>query len=114
MAIETQTGQAKKKLVDAMRADLEDDATKALTTAREIFQALALDAKGVDRGVVTACTGWGSHLDKMLQEVKDEVGALTKRMGGNGRPKITESVDAALTKSVIAARHTSQEGGGQA
>ena len=42
MTVETQTGQAKKKLVDALRADLEDDATKALSRAREIFQALSL------------------------------------------------------------------------
>jgi hypothetical protein len=101
---ETQTGQAKKKLVDAMRADLEDDATKALTTAREIFQALSLDARGVDKGVVTACTGWGAHLDKMLQDVKDEVSALTKRMGDSGGPKIKEHVDLPHTEAVLAAK----------
>jgi len=104
MAVETQTGQAKKKLVDAMRADLEDDATRALTRAREIFQALSLDAKGVDRGVVAACTGWSSHLDKMLQDVKDEVSALTQRMGDNGRPKITENVDLPRAEAVVAAK----------
>ena len=104
MAVETQTGQAKKKLVDAMRADLEDDATKALTTAREIFQALSLDAKGVDQGVVTACKGWERHLDKMLQDVKDEVSALTQRMGDNGRPKIKEVVDLPHAEAVVAAK----------
>tara|TARA_Y100000310_G_scaffold151304_1_gene150912 strand:- start:1339 stop:1647 length:309 start_codon:yes stop_codon:yes gene_type:complete len=83
MAVETQTGQAKKKLVDAMRADLGDDATKALTRALEIFQALSMDAKGVDQGVVTACKGWRRHLDKMLQDISDEVSGVTKRMGGN-------------------------------
>lgn len=104
MAIETQTGQAKKKLVDAMRADLGDDATKALTRAREIFQALSLDAKGVDQGVVTACTGWGGHLDKMLQDISDEVSAVTKRMGDSGRPKIKENVDEPHAKAVVAAK----------
>jgi hypothetical protein len=104
MTIETQTGQAKKKLVDAMRTDLEDDAIKALTTAREIFQALSQDAKGVDKGVVTACTGWGSHLDKMLQDVKDEVSALTQRMGDNGRPKVKEMVDLPHAEAVLAAK----------
>ena len=104
MAIETQTGQAKKKLVDAMRADLGDDATKALTTAREIFQAVALDAKGVDQGVVTACKGWERHLDKMLQDITDEVSAVVKRMGDNGIPKIKENVNAPHAKAVIAAK----------
>jgi hypothetical protein len=104
MAVETQTGQAKKKLVDAMRADLEDDATRALTTAREIFQALSSDAKGVDQGVVTACKGWERHLDQMLQDVRDEVASLTKRMGDSGRPKIEESVDIPLSEAVLAAK----------
>ena len=107
MPIETQTGQAKKKLVEAMRADLEDDVMKHLTTAREIFQALSLDAKGVDKGVVTACTGWGSHLDKILQEVKDEVATMTKRMGGgNGgsTTKIKEHVDAPHAAAVLTAK----------
>ncbi len=104
MIMETQTGQAKKKLVEAMRADLEDDAKKHLTAAREIFRALAQDAKGVDRGVVTACTGWSSHLDKMLQDVGDEVKALTKRLGDNGRPKIAEHVDLPHAEAVVAAR----------
>jgi hypothetical protein len=104
MTVETQTGQAKKKLVDAMRADLEDDATKALATARGIFQALSLDAKGVDNGLVTACTGWGGHLDKMMQDVLDEVASVTKRMGDNGRPKIKEKVNQLHTEAVVAAR----------
>lgn len=104
MTVETQTGQAKKKLVGAMRADLEDDATKALARAREIFQALSSDAVGVDNGLVTACTGWGRHLDKMLQDIKDEVSAVTKRMGDTGHPKIKENVDLPHTEAVIAAK----------
>ena len=104
MTVETQTGQAKKKLVDAMRADLGDDATKALTRAREIFQALSLDAKGVDSGLVRACTGWGSHLDKMLHDITDEVSAVVKRMGDNGLPKVKENVNVPLLADVLAAR----------
>jgi len=104
MTVETQTGQAKKKLVDAMRADLEDDAIKALTTAREIFQALALDAKGVDQGVVTACKGWERHLDKMLQDVTDEVSAVVKRMGDNGISKVRDNVNAPHAEAVVAAK----------
>ena len=104
MTVETQTGQAKKKLVDAMKADLEDDAIKALTTARDIFQALASDAKGVDQGVVTACKGWERHLDKMLQDISDEVSAVVKRMGDNGLPKAKENVNVPLLADVLAAR----------
>ena len=104
MAVETQTRQAKKNLVDAMRADLEDDALKALTTALEIFRALAADAKGVDQGVAEACKHWDRHLDKMLQDVKTEVAALSKRMGATQPHKITEVVDLPHAKAVAAAR----------
>jgi len=104
MTVETQTGQAKKKLVDAMKADLEDNAIKALTTARDIFQALASDAKGVDQGVVAACKGWERHLDKMLQDITDEVSAVVKRMGDNGLPKAKENVNVPLLADVLAAR----------
>ena len=113
MAVETNTEAQKKKLVDAITEDL-DNVTKALTNAREIIGALTVAGKGLDDGLVTACTGWGKQLDLLLQNVSDEGPSVERRMGGNGRPKITESVDAALTKSVIAARHTSQEDGGQA
>jgi|TARA_R110000824_G_scaffold137694_4_gene302318 uncharacterized protein YihD (DUF1040 family) len=104
MTVETQTGQAKKKLVDALRADLEDDATKALSRAREIFQALSLDAKGVDSGLVRACTGWGGHLDKMLNDITDEVSAVVKRMGDNGISKARTNVNEPLLADIIAAR----------
>ncbi len=103
MAVETQTGQAKKKFGDAVREDMEV-VTKALSTAREIFQALTSDAKSLDNGLVTACTGWSKHLDKMLNDVAEEVTAVEKRMGGNGRPKASESVDETHAKAVSAAR----------
>ncbi len=103
MPIETQTGQSKKKLIDAVKVDL-GDVTKALGTARDIFRALTSDAKGLDLGLVTACTGWGTHLDKMMQDVEDEGAAVAKRMGANGRSEVTESVNEPHIKAVVAAR----------
>ena len=81
-----------------------DDALKALTTALEIFRALAADAKGVDQGVAEACKHWVRHLDKMLQDVKTEVAALSKRMGDTQHHKITEVVDLPHAKAVAADR----------
>ena len=107
MTVETQTGQAKKKFVVAVKGDLEK-VSEALGSAREILQALTQDAKGLDKGLVTACTGWGTHLDAMLQSVKDEGTAVAKRMGDsdNGRSKVmmTEIVDHSHTAAVVAAR----------
>ena len=47
MTVETHTGSQKKKLVDAVKEDLLEDATKALSTAREIFQARRADLDAV-------------------------------------------------------------------
>ena len=104
MPVETKTGQAKKKLVGAVKADLMEDATEALVTARDIFQALSLDAKGLDNGLVTACNGWSNQLDIMLDNVKKEVDAVAKRMGDNGKSPITVNVDHALASEVSEAR----------
>ena len=94
-----------------MKVDL-GDVTKALGTAREIFRALTSDAKGLDPGLVTSCTGWGTHLDKMMQDVEDEGAAVAKRMGDNGRPRITESVDTDHAETVVEAKDTGTASGG--
>ncbi len=99
MSIETHTEIQKKKVVDAMHEDL-DDVTTALTKARGIVGALMVVAKGLDDGLVTACTGWGKHLDTIIDNVSEEVKAVNRRMTGNGGPTIRQSVDRPLAAEV--------------
>ena len=109
--VETHTESQKKKLVDAINEDL-GEVTKALTNAREIIGALTVAGKGLDDGLVTACTGWGKHLDTILHNVSEESSAVERRMGGNGKTMMTEKVDQALAETVSAAREQITEAAG--
>ena len=111
MPVETQTEAGKKKLVDAVHEDL-DEVTKHLTSAREIAGALIGAAKGLDKSLVTACTGWSKQLDELLHCIEEEGSAVERRMGGNGRPEIKENVDRAHVETVRAAREKVTEEAG--
>lgn len=112
MAVETHTEVQKRKLIDAVHEDL-DDVTKALTNAREIVGALTIAGKGLDDGLVTACTGWGKHLDTVLHNVSEERSAIERRMGSNGKAQMKEHVDHDHAKAVVdAARETASEEAG--
>ncbi|MEE8551424.1 MAG: hypothetical protein V3T08_09255 [Gemmatimonadota bacterium] len=101
-AVETQTEIEKRRLIEAVQKDL-DNVTESLKNARGIIGALVGAAKGLDQGLVTACTGWGKNLDVLLNNITDEGSAVGQRMGGNGGPKIVEHVDRPHTEAVVAA-----------
>lgn len=100
----TRTGTRVRQLVDDVKADLAD-IENLLRQARDRAAQLEEEGRGIN-GLSAACRGWGQQLDKMLNDIDDEVEEVERTMLGARRPapEIAEKVNDDLRKQIVLAR----------
>lgn len=87
----TRTGKLVEQLVEAVQQDL-DEIIVHLERGLGNVEDLAGDTRGVN-GLSSFLKGQGQFLEKMIEDLREESEAVSRKLMGIGRPEIVERVN---------------------